>query len=382
MSSVILMFVMCNTDVCHVYVKCLSCVSNYRDNHKKVMSVCDKKLISIALILWAVTGNVSVAESLEEGFYSRSSEGWFFYNEEQEPEDEEAEQEEPAKPEMLPAPAPMPEEPVTSEPKTKLVIGSAAWLKANLPIYLNQAIDNPTTENINAYLFLQKMSVDKANRFSNAYSLAVVGNPLYDDSLEQSETYAVNRMKEQESKVAAQNIFADLSSRTSILFVFDNTPFSLFQAKVVKRFSNQFKFMVVAVLSDEPNPVIMKEISDIFPNVVVKPGIAEELHADTLPASLLVTGDRIIPFLYGGAADAEFSTRIAKVAYREKLITEEQFRKTRILDVSDKKNLADVDISKASSIKNAVPEFVTGFGDNTVNYVDPKVIVELMQQAQ
>ncbi|WP_405328137.1 conjugal transfer protein TraF [Ruminobacter sp.] len=342
----------------------------------------DKKFLSSFLVLWFLAGNHSAAaETLEDGFYSRSSEGWFFYNEEQEPEEEETEQEEPVMAE-IPAPEPTVQEPETSQPKTKLVVGSAAWLKANLPIYLNQAIDNPTEENINAYLFLQKMSMDKANRFSNAYSLAVVGHPLYDDSLEQSGTYAVNRMKEQESKEATKNIFEDLSSRTSILFVFDNTPFSLFQAKVVKRFSSQFNFMVVAVLSDDPNPDMMQEISATFPNVVIKPGIAKELHANTLPASFLVTGDRIIPFLFGGAADSEFSTRIAKVAYREKLITEEQFRKTRILDVDEKKSLADVDISKASNIKNAVPEFVTGFGDNTVNYVDPKVIVELMEQAK
>ena len=322
----------------------------------------DKKFLSSFLVLCFLNVNHSVAETMDEGFYSRSSEGWFFYNEEQETEDEEIEPEEQQVITEIPSPEPTIQEPEPTQPKTKLVVGSAAWLKANLPIYLNNAIDNPTIENINAYLFLQKMSVDKANRFSNAYSLAVTGNPLFDDSLEQSETYAVNRMKEQESKVTAQKIFADLSSRTTILFVFDNSPFSLFQAGVVKRFSDKFSFKVIPVMAEE--------------------GMDRELHADIMPASLLVTGEKIIPFLFGGAADSEFSTRIAKVAYREKLITDEMFRKTRILDVDERKSLADVDISKASNIKNAVPEYITGFGDNTVNYVDPKIIVELMEQAK
>ena len=343
----------------------------------------DKRILSSILILWFMFLTDSVAETLDEGFYSRSSEGWFFYNEENEDE-EEIEPETPVQPEppQPVQPAEAPKEKDSTKPKSKLVVGSAAWLKANLPIYLNNAIDNPTPENINAYLFLQKMSVDKANRFSNAYSLAVSGNPLFDDSLEQSETYAVNRMKEQESKVAAQDIFADLSSRTTILFVFDNSPFSLFQAGVVKRFSDKFNFKVVPVMAVEPNPDVMQEISGIFPNVIIKPGMDKQLHTDTLPASLLVTAEKIIPFLFGGAADSEFSTRIAKVAYREKLINEEMFRKTRILDINDGKSLADIDISNASSIKNAVPEFVTGFGDNTVNFIDPEIIVDLMEQAK
>lgn len=342
----------------------------------------DKKFLSSFLVLCFLNVNHSVAENLDEGFYSRSSEGWFFYNEEQETEDEEIEPEEQQVITEIPSPEPTVQDPEPTQPKTKLVVGSAAWLKANLPIYLNNAIDNPTPENINAYLFLQKMSVDKANRFSNAYSLAITGNPLFDDSLEQSETYAVNRMKEQESKVAAQDIFADLSSRTTILFVFDNSPFSLFQAGVVKRFSDKFNFKVVPVMAVEPNPGVMQEISGIFPNVIIKPGMDKQLHTDTLPASLLVTGEKIIPFLFGGAADSEFSTRIAKVAYREKLINDEMFRKTRILDINDGKSLADIDISNASSIKNAVPEFVTGFGDNTVNFIDPEIIVDLMEQAK
>ena len=58
------------------------------------------------------------------------------------------------------------------------------------------------------------------------------------------------------------------------------------------------------------------------------------------------------------------------------------FRKTRILDINDGKSLADIDISNASSIKNAVPGFVTGFGDNTVNFIDPEIIVDLMEQAK
>ena len=100
----------------------------------------DKRILSSILILWFMFLNDSVAETLDEGFYSRSSEGWFFYNEENEDE-EEIEPETPVQPEppQPVQPAEAPKEKDSTKPKSKLVVGSAAWLKANLPIYLNNA---------------------------------------------------------------------------------------------------------------------------------------------------------------------------------------------------------------------------------------------------
>ena len=96
--------------------------------------------------------------------------------------------------------------------------------------------------------------------------------------------------------------------------------------------------------------------------------------------TLIATDEKVVPFLLGGAADEEFNTRLIKVAYREKFITDAQFKKTRILDIENKNSFADVDISKAADIKNSMPDFVTGLGENSVNYIDPKIIVDLMEQ--
>ncbi|WP_336107927.1 conjugal transfer protein TraF, partial [Thalassospira sp. CH_XMU1420-2] len=41
---------------------------------------------------------------------------------------------------------------------------SAEWLKANMPRLLNQALDNPTRENVEAYYGAQRVMMDKAER--------------------------------------------------------------------------------------------------------------------------------------------------------------------------------------------------------------------------
>lgn len=336
-----------------------------------------KLTLAVSLISSAVIAVPSAAETLEDGFYSRNAEGWFFYNEEKE-EDEELPEEETKELTQIPqADLPMPQETPKEKPKSNLKVGSVAWINKNLPLYLNNAIDNPTPENIKAYLLLQKMSTDKANRFSNMYSLVVTGDPLFDNSVDQSGTYAVNRLKEHEAKEGMADALSFLSKSTTLLLVLDDSNYSLFQASVVKRISQKYGFKVVTVMA---RAVPQTNLSSIMPDIMVRPGFDEELNLPILPATLIATDEKVVPFLLGGAADEEFNTRLIKVAYREKFITDAQFKKTRILDIENKNSFADVDISKAADIKNSMPDFVTGLGENSVNYIDPKIIVDLMEQ--
>lgn len=335
----------------------------------------DKKFISSFLVLWLLAGNHSAAaETLEDGFYSRSSEGWFFYNEEQEPEEEEIEQEEPVMAE-IPAPEPTPDKKEAQNNKSALVPGSIDWLKKNLPVYLSHAVNNPTQENIKAYLFLQKMMTDKIEKFSNEYNLAVLGDPLYDDSIEQSETYAVNRLKNKESEEAIKGILKYLSSNITILYIMDDSPFSLFQVDVIQRVVNKYGFQLHVV---SVSPTL--ENNALPPGVIYAPGIDKKLNLSILPASLIVTKeDKMVPFLLGGAADEEFISRLIKAAYREHVIDEEAFKKTRILGIENpRRNLADVDFSKALKNPNAIPEKITNFGDNTVNFISPDVLLDII----
>jgi conjugal transfer pilus assembly protein TraF len=45
---------------------------------------------------------------------------------------------------------------------------SAAWLRANLERFRDQAIDDPSPRNVALYLYLQRLVLDKAERFAEA----------------------------------------------------------------------------------------------------------------------------------------------------------------------------------------------------------------------
>lgn len=72
----------------------------------------------------------------EDTFYDRKSEGWFFYNEHRESEKlEQQARHLDTKPIAIPA--------ITAE-----------WLRENLPKYKDAAWNNPTLENMRAFLYL------------------------------------------------------------------------------------------------------------------------------------------------------------------------------------------------------------------------------------
>jgi hypothetical protein len=55
---------------------------------------------------------------------------------------------------------------------------SAAWLRANLERFRDQAIDDPSPRNVALYLYLQRLVLDKAERFAEATQRAVWADPL------------------------------------------------------------------------------------------------------------------------------------------------------------------------------------------------------------
>ena len=58
---------------------------------------------------------------------------------------------------------------------------SADWVKENLEVYKKVAWDNPTVENLRAYLTLQRFAIDRSEQFAYAGRMAVEGDPFLDE---------------------------------------------------------------------------------------------------------------------------------------------------------------------------------------------------------
>lgn len=123
-------------------------------------------------------GNVFAAASVNDrpdtssSFYENSEDGWFWYKDEKD---------EPRKPEQLKKQTPSPQEQLKNAENPEKAF-SVAWLRKNIPRYLDLAIDNPTPENVRAFLLIQRIMLDKAENFSQAVQAQVVGDVLIDES--------------------------------------------------------------------------------------------------------------------------------------------------------------------------------------------------------
>lgn len=100
-------------------------------------------------------------------FIERKGEGWFWYKDPKE--------QKPKKPDPE-AVAPVNVQPKKDEPF------STAWLRKNLPIFRERAIDSPTKENIEAYMYAQRVAMDKAQNFSEATQRVVYADPFLDEN--------------------------------------------------------------------------------------------------------------------------------------------------------------------------------------------------------
>ncbi|MBI5330038.1 MAG: conjugal transfer protein TraF [Betaproteobacteria bacterium] len=108
------------------------------------------------------------ADQAGQPFFQGKEEGWFWYKD---PKDLPVQ--EPPKP-MSPALAP-------AKPKETAPL-SVEWLKKQMPVLLDRAIDNPTRENVEAYLYAQRLAMDKSQRFAEMSQRVVYSDPFLDEN--------------------------------------------------------------------------------------------------------------------------------------------------------------------------------------------------------
>lgn len=105
-------------------------------------------------------------------FYERKSEGWFWYKD---PKDQ-------PPPKKAPPKAPPPAGPAKTPAPAKVEPFSSSWLRENMPKLLERAVDNPTEENVQAYLYAQRVALDKSQVYAEKARQVVNSDPLLDEN--------------------------------------------------------------------------------------------------------------------------------------------------------------------------------------------------------
>jgi conjugal transfer pilus assembly protein TraF len=188
-----------------------------------------------------VTRNASVTYQ-ESGvpFLDEKERGWHWYeNPEPEPEEE---MPEPPAPPAPPAPPPPPPGPAPL---------SSEWLKENMPKFLNRAIDEPTHENVAAYLYLQRLALKKADKYSEVVKVVTVKEPWLDANAEQPVSNAGADTGTKMGVEMRTHLLKKLSKDTGILFFFrSDCKYCHLQWPILQMFAKETGFSVMPVTMD------------------------------------------------------------------------------------------------------------------------------------
>lgn len=257
-------------------------------------------------------------------FYHDKERGWFWY---EDPVDEnEAES-------QLPLPQPLAkketEKPVEkpTEVTTASKPLSAAWMRKNLEKYRDKAIDEPTDDNVAAYLYLQRVMLDKGEAFATVSQRVVMNDPLLDENTRRPlATMGAFAMDDQAQKGTDQTVHK-LAKIAGLWFFYSSTcDFCIKEAQILKGLMAAYGFKVLAIALDGlPLP------SNDFPNFTVDKGQGKSMGVETTPALFLVkpgTNSDVIQLSQGLLAMDEIVHRAITLAHEHHWLDDNEFANT------------------------------------------------------
>ena len=205
---------------------------------------------------------------------------------------------------------PSPQDPAAAAPAGPRPL-SAAWLRANLERYRDSAIDDPSPRNVALYLYLQRLAIDKAERFADATQRAVWADPLLDETTRRPlATFAANLVN-REAGEALERALTETAKVAGLWFLYrSDCPYCEAQAPLLAMLAERYGLPVQAIALDaRPLP------GGFFPEFTRDRGQASTLGVVSTPALFLARPpDGVVPIAQGVLSLAELKARIVNAA--------------------------------------------------------------------
>ncbi len=282
--------------------------------------------ILMILLLQAGITVAANGDRPNDTFFEDKQRGWFWYEVLPEPI-------KPVKPEpKIEPPKPDPQ-PNTAKTEEAVFVTNAdqpeplssAWLKQNLEKYLNKAIDEPSQENVAAFYYLQRVMMDKAERFTHAARYVVMSDPQLDESVRRPiSTFAVNEANHQAS-VAADQALKAIAAKAGILFFFrSDCRYCHVQVPILVMLERSYGFKIYPVSLDGlPMP------NGLFSQFKIDQGQAALLGVEQTPAMFLMKPPKqIVPLSQGVLSLEEATSRILLAAKEAGWLEPSQYQTT------------------------------------------------------
>jgi conjugal transfer pilus assembly protein TraF len=203
----------------------------------------------------------SFAPRTDPQFYNRNKEGWFFYEKPISQPDELITEVPPVQP--VPPQEDSVEQETTlsaqeahSEDEVHPIPFSVAWLRREIPLALDRAIDEPTRENVLRWQLLQQAVLNKSEIFADVAEKVYQGDPVLDEGRRSPASGYGVKVAEQTAYNNKLDKLERLSAKAGLWYFFSNAcPYCVRQSPVLKQFSENTGFRVLPISMDgQPDP--------------------------------------------------------------------------------------------------------------------------------
>jgi len=287
----------------------------------------------ILVTLFALQGT-TVSVAADDSYYTDKERGWFWYERqpiEPEPAPEPKKEEQAAVPEAPPsqaealAPGPTP--------------FSAEWLRKNIPLALDNAIDDPTPDNVAAYYYLQRLSMDKANKFSDVAQRVVMADPYLDENARRPLASFGGKAANRAAGAAQLELLPAIAEKAGIWYFYrHDCSYCQAQSPILAEFAQQYGFSVLPISLDGMPPP-----NGPWTDYQIDRGQAEQLNVAATPTLFLVRPDNgdVVAIAHGLVAMDQLQKRILMAANEAGWLSDDDFMRTRpvrtdlVLDSAD-----------------------------------------------
>jgi conjugal transfer pilus assembly protein TraF len=279
-------------------------------------------------------------------FYDDREQGWYFYERDAEP--EKKEKPEPKEPEpkkadkkdkpdepaeRAPVSPPSQNEKKADEPKPF----SSAWLNQNMEKFKRRAIDNPTRDNVAAYMMLQRLAMDKASRFAQKTRQVRMEYPRLDATNRRPGASYAKDAVDARSNRKAKKLTSEILAQTGLWFFYQgrDCPTCKKQATVLQSLQQQHGDVTLWPITLDGYPMRNDSGRPVFNQRRVDEGQAKRLGVSKGPAIYLVVPEGGVQRItHGPLALPKIERRIRLAALDAGLISQQQFQKSRHVDPS------------------------------------------------
>ena len=272
-----------------------------------------KTKTAAGLMLAALVGTGWSMQALAEGsaFGKAIDDGYFWYKDRPAAKPKPKSKEEP-KPEAVPAPKPYEKQ---EAPKTekKAEFGSATWIRDKQKELLELAISNPTEENVRAYLYVNRLMLDKADEFARMSKKVTDADPMLSESVRVPISALSRQQVLWQIDQAKEGIIKDLSRKAGIWMFFDSScAFCQSQYQVTKMLEKKYNMQVRYISTDGGVINGMKPAQIRYDRGGQR---ARSMGIQLTPATILVAPpDRVAVVAHGAMSMSELEQKIVTAA--------------------------------------------------------------------